>query len=136
MPETRDWSAPPQTRIITHHDSDSALETEQDRQIVAGTPGREMVIVGWDLTGVPEQQSPPGQVGLGLRSLIWVALLDVDDSSVIATATLSPAAPTVTLRPPFGSLRVTVGSDLDLRFGSALGGGTQHFTTNLYYYLE
>lgn len=136
MPETRDWSAPPQTRIIPLHTAGDALEAEQTEQLVAGTVGREMVIVGWDLTGLPETsvQLPPG--GRGLRSLIQANLIDVGAGLVIVIAVVSPAAPTVTLRPPFGSLRVTAGSNLDLRYISALGGGTQGFATQLYYYLE
>lgn len=131
MPETPDWSAPPEAVVSVSVSTIVAAEAGGSLALGVSTAGRVIVIVGLDVHATSLDTDTTA-----LRGMVSVAVLDsLTGLRKVGTA-VSPESPAATVRPPFGSVRTSTGADLNIDTVSQAGAGNQAVAVTVYYYAE
>ena len=133
MPETQDWAAATQTAVTVTTLSvlkpSGANEASEDLGLVYA--GHQLVIVGLDVVG--HNKAAPANA---LTGHVEVVLIDEGTGEVFLQAAVSPGAPSASIRPPFGSVRLTSGAGLLAQAYAEPGVGAQQVAVLVYYYYQ
>lgn len=131
MPETPDWSAPPQAVIQSHLDLQVAIEAGANYQELIGAAGKRAVIVGLGLS-----YAAAGGSSYLLRGGITGVASDWLTGLQVAALAISPDQPSVYVPFPPGALVLTTGADLGMQLTTEDGGAaTFVWMTQHYYYV-
>lgn len=131
MPETPDWSAPPQAVISSHLDLQLGIEAGVNYQELIGAAGKRAVIVGLGLT-----YSAAGGNNYILRGGVTAVASDWLTGLQVAALAIEPGKPSDYLPIPPGALVLTTGADLGVQVTTEAGTGAVFvYLTQHYYYV-
>lgn len=131
MPETVDWSAAPQSAVLSASRIDLVPPAGLGADLIVPTAGRRTVLVGVDMYAANIAIDDRA-----LRGIVTVELFDAVTLARMYGLSISPGAPFASSRPPFGSVRTAVGNGVGFQYNVELGIGKQYAGLLFYWYTE